>query len=259
MRPHKVPGYASVTLLAQADRHRRPATQPTRRWTTSPIWADEFSLGEIRVSHEQNLILANVKKRDLYTVWESAKAGRFRDVEHRPADGHHRVPGRRFLLAREREVDSDRAVAIQERFSDLDYVYDLGDLTLNISGCINACGHHHIGNIGVLGVDKDGSEWYQVTLGGEQSTGATGAHLGRVIGPSFSAEEMPDVVSQVIDTFVENRAEGERFIEHVQPHRHRAVQGIACTRRANRRTRKRAKDLIEEFADGFDYQEPRRW
>jgi len=104
-------------------------------------------------------------------------------------------------------------LAIQERFNDLDYVYDLGDVSLNISGCINACGHHHIGNIGILGVDKDGSEWYQVTLGGEQGTGATGAHVGRVIGPSFAAEEMPDVMSKVIDTFVEHRIEGERFIE----------------------------------------------
>jgi len=174
--------------------------------------ADEFSFGEIRVSHEQNLILANVEKRDLFAVWERAKALGFATSNIGLLTDIIACPGGDFCsLANAKSIPI--AQAIQERFSDLDYVYDLGDLTLNISGCINACGHHHIGNIGVLGVDKDGSEWYQVTLGGEQSSGATGAHLGRVIGPSFSAEEMPDVVSQVIDTFVENRIEGERFIE----------------------------------------------
>ncbi len=117
------------------------------------------------------------------------------------------------------------ALAIQERFNDLDYVYDLGDVSLNISGCINACGHHHVGNIGILGVDKDGSEWYQVTLGGEQGTGATGAHLGRVIGPSFSAEEMPDVMSQG-DRYVRGKPHRRRALHrNVQPHRHHPVQG----------------------------------
>jgi sulfite reductase (NADPH) hemoprotein beta-component len=89
----------------------------------------------------------------------------------------------------------------------------LGDLSLNISGCINSCGHHHVGNIGVLGVDKDGDEWYQVSLGGEQGNSAK---LARVIGPSFKAEEMPDVVNSLIETFVEQRIDGERFIETYQ-------------------------------------------
>ncbi len=187
-------------------------------------WADAYSFGQIRVSHEQNLILADVKKRDLYDLWERAKAQGFATANIGLLTDIIACPGGDFCsLANAKSIPIARA--IQERFTDLDFVYDLGDVTLNISGCINACGHHHVGNIGVLGVDKDGSEWYQVTLGGEQGSGATGAHLGRVIGPSFAAEEMPDVVSKVIDTFVENRLDGERFIDTLQPRRHRAVQG----------------------------------
>jgi sulfite reductase (NADPH) hemoprotein beta-component len=97
------------------------------------------------------------------------------------------------------------ALAIQQRFDDLDYVYDLGDISLNISGCMNSCGHHHVGNIGILGVDKDGAEWYQVSLGGEQGTGRRRAPR-PVIGPSFSADEVPDVIAKLIDTFVDARA-----------------------------------------------------
>ncbi len=102
------------------------------------------------------------------------------------------------------------AKAIQERFDDLDYLFDLGDISLNISGCINSCGHHHVGNIGVLGVDKDGEEWYQITLGGEQGNDAA---IGKVIGPSFYADEIPDVMSNIINTYVEQRNEGEAFID----------------------------------------------
>jgi sulfite reductase (NADPH) hemoprotein beta-component len=102
------------------------------------------------------------------------------------------------------------AQAIQARFDNLDYVYDLGELSLNISGCINSCGHHHVGNIGILGVDKADEEWYQVSLGGAQGNDSA---LGKVIGPSFKAEEMPDVIERIIDTFVANRVEDEHFID----------------------------------------------
>jgi sulfite reductase (NADPH) hemoprotein beta-component len=102
------------------------------------------------------------------------------------------------------------AKAIQERFDDLDYLFDLGDISLNISGCINSCGHHHVGNIGVLGVDKDGEEWYQITLGGEQGNDAA---IGKVIGPSLYATEIPDVMTSLINTYVEQRTGDEPFIE----------------------------------------------
>ncbi|SUW59935.1 Sulfite reductase [ferredoxin] [Burkholderia oklahomensis] len=209
--PHKVPGYAAVTLSLK--NHRvAPGDATDAQMEQVADWADEYSFGELRVSHEQNLILANVKKRDLFAVWEKAKAAGFATPNVGLLTDIIACPGGDFCsLANAKSIPI--ALAIQQRFDDLDYVYDLGDVSLNISGCINSCGHHHVGNIGILGVDKDGAEWYQVSLGGEQGTGAGGARLGRVIGPSFSAEEVPDVISKLIDTFVEARVDGERFID----------------------------------------------
>ncbi|KVE44804.1 nitrite/sulfite reductase [Burkholderia sp. BDU5] len=209
--PHKVPGYAAVTLSLK--NHRvAPGDASAEQMEQVADWADAYSFGELRVSHEQNLILANVKKRDLFAVWEKAKAAGFATPNVGLLTDIIACPGGDFCsLANAKSIPI--ALAIQQRFDDLDYVYDLGDLSLNISGCINSCGHHHVGNIGILGVDKDGAEWYQVSLGGEQGTGAGGARLARVIGPSFSAEEVPDVISKLIDTFVEARVDGERFID----------------------------------------------
>ena len=102
------------------------------------------------------------------------------------------------------------AKAIQEQFDDLDYLHDLGSISLNISGCINSCGHHHVGNIGILGVDKDGEEFYQITLGGEQGSQAA---IGKVIGPSFGANQVPDVISKIIDVYVAEREGSESFID----------------------------------------------
>jgi sulfite reductase (NADPH) hemoprotein beta-component len=211
VRPHRVSGYAAVTLSLKPH-GVAPGDATDAQMDAVADLADEFSLGELRVSHEQNLILANVQKRELYALWEKAKTVGFATPNIGLLTDIIACPGGDFCsLANAKSIPI--AAAIQQRFDDLDYVYDLGELSLNISGCMNSCGHHHVGNIGVLGVDKDGSEWYQVSLGGEQGTGHDGAKLARVIGPSFSAEEMPDVVSKVIDTFVENRIDGERFID----------------------------------------------
>ena len=102
------------------------------------------------------------------------------------------------------------ALDITERFQDLDYLYDIGDLELNMSGCINACGHHHIGHIGILGVDKDGSEFYQVSIGGAQGNNAS---IGKIIGPSFSAGQMPEVIERIVQVYLKNRVDAERFID----------------------------------------------
>ena len=109
------------------------------------------------------------------------------------------------------------AESIQRRFDDLDFQYDIGELTINISGCINSCGHHHVGHIGILGVDKDGEEWYQVSLGGADGSSAAGGRnaIGKIIGPSFKAEEMPDVLARLLETYVEARYDGERFVDTV--------------------------------------------
>lgn len=212
--PHKVAGYAAVTLSLKPN-GVAPGDATDVQMDTVADWADAYSFGELRVSHEQNLILANVKKRDLFELWEKAKAAGFATPNIGLLTDIIACPGGDFCsLANAKSIPI--AQAIQERFDDLDYVYDLGEMSLNISGCMNSCGHHHVGNIGILGVDKDGAEWYQISLGGEQGTGADGLKLGRVIGPSFSAHEVPDVISTLVDTFVESRIDGERFIDTYQ-------------------------------------------
>jgi sulfite reductase (NADPH) hemoprotein beta-component len=210
--PHRVPGYAAVTLSLKPGatwKYQPPGDATDAQMDAVADWADEYSFGRIRVSHEQNLILADVRKRDLHALYQKAKAVGFGAANIGLLTDIIACPGGDFCsLANAKSIPI--AQAIQQRFDDLDYVYDLGELSLNISGCINSCGHHHVGNIGILGVDKDGSEWYQVSLGGEQGNDAA---LGRVIGPSFAAEEVPDVIAKVIDTFVEHRIEDERFID----------------------------------------------
>lgn len=216
VRAHRMPGYASVTLSLKPHGQFTPQGQPvppgdatSQQMTSVADLADRFSFGELRVAHEQNLILADVRQSDLYALWQEAKALGFATPNIGLLTDIIACPGGDFCsLANAKSIPI--ANAIQARFDDLDYVYDLGELSLNISGCINSCGHHHIGNIGVLGVDKDGSEWYQVTLGGAQGNDSA---IGKVIGPSFSAEEMPDVISRVIETFVAHRQVEESFIE----------------------------------------------
>jgi len=212
VRPHKVGGYASVTLSLKPGISSPPGDATSEQMEAAADLADDYSFGEIRVSHEQNLILADVRKQDLHALWLRAKALNFATANIGLLTDIIACPGGDFCsLANAKSIPI--AQGIQERFDNLDFVYDLGDLSLNISGCINSCGHHHVGNIGVLGVDKDGEEWYQVSLGGEQGNQAK---LARVMGPSFKSEEMPDVVSKLIETFVEHRIDSENFIDTYQ-------------------------------------------
>ncbi|CAG2129157.1 Sulfite reductase [ferredoxin] [Cupriavidus yeoncheonensis] len=208
---HKVPGYAAVTLSTKPGPVSPPGDATAEQMEAVADLADRFGFGELRVAHEQNLVLPDVKKHDLYDLWQLAKKAGLATANIGLLTDIIACPGGDFCsLANAKSIPI--ALAIQERFDNLDFVHDLGEVSLNISGCINACGHHHVGNIGILGVDKDGSEWYQVTLGGAQGNSTA---LGKVIGPSFSAEEMPDVISRIIETFVANRIEDERFIETV--------------------------------------------
>jgi sulfite reductase (NADPH) hemoprotein beta-component len=207
---HKVPGYAAVTLSLKKT-GVPPGDCTAEQMEKVADLADRYSFGELRVSHEQNLILADVRKRDLFAVWQAAKAAGLATPNIGLLTNIIACPGGDFCsLANAKSIPI--AQAIQERFDDLDYLHDIGELDLNISGCMNSCGHHHVGHIGILGVDKNGSEWYQVSIGGRQGRDAT---LGDVIGPSFAAAEMPDVVSKLIDTYVELRHEGELFVETV--------------------------------------------
>ena len=173
--------------------------------------AERYSFGELRVSHEQNLILADVRERDLLALWARARKAGLATPNVGLLTNIVCCPGGDFCaLANAKSLPI--AEAIQRRFDDLDYLHDIGELDLNISGCMNSCGHHHIGHIGILGVDKNGSEWYQVSIGGEQGINAT---LGDVIGPSFAAAEMPDVIEGLVETYLEYRTQDERFVDTV--------------------------------------------
>ena len=205
---HKQPGYAAVTLSLKKT-GVAPGDATDAQLDAVADLADRFSYGEIRVSHEQNLILADVKLSDLFAVWEEAKKIGFATPNIGLLTDIIACPGGDFCsLANAKSIPV--AEAIQNRFDDLDYLFDIGDIAINISGCMNACGHHHVGHIGILGVDKHGAEFYQVTIGGSQGLDAA---LGKVIGPSFAQDEMADVVEKLIKTYIDLRHEDEHFLD----------------------------------------------
>ena len=207
VRSHQVSGYASV-ILSLKPHGVPPGDVTSAQMNAIADLADQYSFGELRTTHEQNLVLADVEQAQLVELWRAAKKQNLVQPNIGLLTDIIACPGGDFCsLANAKSLPI--AKAIQERFDDLDYLYDLGEITLNISGCINSCGHHHVGNIGVLGVDKDGQEWYQITLGGEQGNDAA---IGKVIGPSFYADEIPDVMSSIINTYVAQRHEDESFI-----------------------------------------------
>ena len=209
VKPHQIPGYASVILSLKPHGTVAPGDATSAQMDAIADLADQYSFGELRVTHEQNLVLADVEQSQLLELWQAAKKQHVALPNIGLLTDIIACPGGDFCsLANAKSLPI--AKAIQERFDDLDYLFDLGDITLNISGCINSCGHHHVGNIGVLGVDKDGEEWYQITLGGEQGNGAS---IGKVIGPSFYANEIPDVMTSLINTYVEHRTADEPFID----------------------------------------------
>jgi sulfite reductase (NADPH) hemoprotein beta-component len=211
LHPHKMPGYRAVTLSLKTH-GQAPGDASSEQMHAVADLAAQYSFGELRVSHEQNLILADVKLSDAFALWEKARAQGLASPNIGLLTDIICCPGGDFCsLANAKSIPI--AQAIQMQFDNLDYLHDIGELELNISGCMNACGHHHIGHIGILGIDKDGSEWYQVTLGGSQGNQAS---LGTVIGPSFSAEEMPHVVEKLISVYLAERNGEERFIDTVR-------------------------------------------
>ena len=208
---HKVEGYRSVTLSLKPY-NVAPGDVTSAQMKIIADLSDQFSFSEIRVSHEQNLIFADVEENDLFELWEKLKDHNLATPNVGLLTDIICCPGGDFCsLANAKSIPI--ADSIQQVFDDMDYLHEIGDIDLNISGCMNACGHHHVGHIGILGVDKDGSEWYQVTLGGNQGNFAS---IGKVIGPSFSAEEMPVVIKRIIEVYIKERHEDERFIDCVQ-------------------------------------------
>ncbi|HNU66449.1 MAG TPA: nitrite/sulfite reductase [Methylotenera sp.] len=211
VHPHKQAGYRAVTLSLKPHGSAPGDITSEQMWAVADL-ADAYSFGELRSSHEQNLILADVKLNDLYPLWEKARANGLATPNIGLLTDIICCPGGDFCsLANAKSIPI--AEAIQMQFDNLDYLHDIGELELNISGCMNACGHHHVGHIGILGVDKDGSEWYQVTIGGKQGNDAS---IGNVIGPSFSADEMPNVVQKLIEVYLKERTADERFIDTVR-------------------------------------------
>jgi len=209
---HKVPGYAAVTLSLKRT-GVPPGDCTAEQMDAIADMADQYSYGELRVTHEQNLVLADVKQSDLYAVWQRARELGLATPNIGLLTNIICCPGGDFCsLANAKSIPI--AQAIQERFDDLDYLYDIGELDLNISGCMNSCGHHHVGHIGILGVDKQGEEWYQVSIGGSQGNDAA---IGKIIGRSFAKEEVPDVIEKLIHCYLAHREhEEERFIDTVR-------------------------------------------
>ena len=204
---HKVPGYAIVTLSLKRT-GVAPGDMTAEQMDGIADLAERYSFAEIRTTHEQNVVLADVAQDDLLELYGELKKLGFDTANIGYLTDIICCPGGDFCsLANAKSLPI--ADAIQRRFDDLDAVYDIGPLNLNISGCMNACGHHHVGHIGILGVDKKGSEFYQVSLGGNQGHDAS---IGNILGPSFSAEAMPDVVEEVINTYLDLRTEGESFL-----------------------------------------------
>ena len=211
VKPHKIPGYA-IVLLSLKKTGVPPGDATAEQMDFVADLAERFSFGEIRVTHEQNLVLADVKQADLPEVYALAKARGLATPNIGLLTDIICCPGGDFCsLANAKSIPI--AAAIAEKFDNLDFQHDIGEIELNISGCINACGHHHVGNIGILGVDKDGAEWYQVSLGGSQGNHSA---IGKIIGPSFSAHQMPTVIERLLQVYVRDRIDNEPFIETVQ-------------------------------------------
>lgn len=207
---HKVSGYAVVTLSTKLT-GVPPGDVSDAQMEAVADWAEEFGFGEIRISHDQNFVLPDVPVARLNELWRNACEAQLGAANAGLLSDMICCPGGDYCsLANAKSIPL--AEAIQRRFDDYDYQYDLGSLDINISGCMNACGHHHVGHIGILGVDKKGAEFYQISLGGHSGEHGLAASLGQIIGPSFSRATVPDVIARILDVFVAQRVGEETFL-----------------------------------------------
>ncbi|PRY65598.1 sulfite reductase (NADPH) hemoprotein beta-component [Vreelandella songnenensis] len=205
---HKVPGYKAVTLSLKRREHA-PGDVTADQMDAVADLADRYSFSEMRVTHEQNLVLSDVPVDEMQALWNELEAlgmanptvGTLNDIICCPGGDYCSLAN---------AVSIPIAQALQERFEDLDFLYDLGPLDLNISGCMNACGHHHVGHIGILGVDKKGEEFYQISIGGNATDDVS---LGKILGPSFFRQDVPEVVEKVLQVYVAERHEDEHFLD----------------------------------------------
>jgi len=220
VRPHRNPQLRAVSLSFKRPGYA-PGDATADQLDAAAALVAKYSAGEARVSHTQNLLLPWVRIDQLHALWLEAKALGVADPNIGLLTDMIACPGGDYCaLANARSIPT--ASAITERYQDLDELEDLGHIDFHISGCINSCGHHHSGHIGILGVDKDGKEWYQVTLGGSDGKALSGAATpGKVVGPSFSSFEVPDVIEAILDTYKQLRVstgqgKQEAFIETLQ-------------------------------------------
>ncbi len=204
---HKKAGYQIVTL-SLSPTGVAPGDVTDNQLDIIADLADKYSFGEVRNTHNQNIVLADVKQEDLFELWNTLQTHGFATANIHTINDIICCPGGDFCaLANAKSLPI--ADQIQKRFDDYDFVYDIGEISLNISGCMNACSHHHVGNIGILGVDKKGKEFYQVSLGGDAGFGA---NVGKIIGPSFNEGDVADVVETIIRFYIDSRIEGETFL-----------------------------------------------
>lgn len=209
VKPHRVPGYAIVVLSL-----KKPGSVPgdatTEQMEAIADLADRYSFGEVRITHKQNLVLADVRQKDLIRLWQEATAYELTSPNIGLLTDMISCPGAEFCtLANARSIPLAKLIA--ERFEDMDFQHDIGELAINISGCVNACGQHHIGNIGITGVEKkDHDEWYQVSLGGAEGNNSS---IGKIIGPSFTFNQVPAVIDRLLQVYLRERIEAESFIE----------------------------------------------
>lgn len=205
---HKQQGYRAVTVVLKGHGHA-PGDIAADQMEWLAGLAEDFSFGQLRTTHEQNIVLADVEEQHLHSLWKALQARGLAKSYAGMLTDLISCPGGDFCsLANARSLPV--AAAIHQRFEDADYLYDLGPIDLNISGCMNACGHHHIGHIGILGVDKKGEEFFQVSVGGRQGNSAK---IGTILGPSFSASEIPEVIQKLLTTYLQHRQPEELFIE----------------------------------------------
>lgn len=207
---HQAPGYAVVTLSTKSP-GVPPGDVSAEQIDAVARWAAQFSYSEIRISHEQNFVLPHVPVSGLFELWQQACAmglgshniGLLSDIICCPGGDYCSLANAKSLPVAE---------AIQRRFDDYDFQFDLGEIDLNISGCMNACGHHHVGHIGILGVDKKGQEFYQISLGGHAGHSGDAPQLGQIVGPSVARAEVCDVIDKILQVYLHNRFADESFL-----------------------------------------------
>ncbi|MDP7389342.1 MAG: nitrite/sulfite reductase [Pseudomonadales bacterium] len=208
--PHRTKGYSNVILSTKAI-GVPPGDVSAEQMLAVASWAEQFGVGEIRITHEQNFVLPHIPQGDLLALWQQAQAADLATANAGLITDVICCPGGDFCsLANAKSIPI--AEAIQRQLADADFVHDLGDVDLNISGCMNACGHHHVGHIGILGVDKKGQEFYQISLGGHAGHSNTQASLGQIIGPSVPRQQVQGVIGKIINIYLTLRQPDENFL-----------------------------------------------